>query len=109
MRFLVDAQLPPALALWLNTKGHAAQHVGECGLAQATDAAIWAYAANTGAAIVANDEDFAQMQALGRVGPPIVWVRLANSRRQYLIDRMAEALPGVEFALGRGEMLVEIV
>ncbi len=49
------------------------------------------------------------MQALGRVGPPIVWVRLANSRRQYLIDRMAEALPGVELALGNGEMLVEIV
>jgi hypothetical protein len=27
MRFLVDAQLPPALATWLNGQGHLATHV----------------------------------------------------------------------------------
>jgi antitoxin VapB len=26
MKFLVDAQLPPALARWLTAKGHAAEH-----------------------------------------------------------------------------------
>ncbi len=29
MRFLVDAQLPPALARWLAANGHAAEHVAD--------------------------------------------------------------------------------
>jgi predicted nuclease of predicted toxin-antitoxin system len=33
MRFLVDAQLPPALARWLAEKGHDARHVADVGLA----------------------------------------------------------------------------
>jgi predicted nuclease of predicted toxin-antitoxin system len=32
MRFLVDAQLPPALARWLAAQGHEAAHVGDLGL-----------------------------------------------------------------------------
>jgi transcriptional regulator with XRE-family HTH domain len=44
MRFLVDAQLPPALARWLAAQGHEAEHVSDCGLAQAADPAVWDYA-----------------------------------------------------------------
>lgn len=32
MRFLVDAQLPPALARWLAAQGHEAEHVGDIGM-----------------------------------------------------------------------------
>lgn len=32
MRFLVDAQLPPALARWLCANGHEAVHVGDLGM-----------------------------------------------------------------------------
>jgi predicted nuclease of predicted toxin-antitoxin system len=32
MRFLIDAQLPPALVPWLAAKGHQARHVIDCGL-----------------------------------------------------------------------------
>lgn len=41
MRFLVDAQLPPALARWLASQGHQADHVGDLGLAAAMDRVIW--------------------------------------------------------------------
>jgi hypothetical protein len=41
MRFLVDAQLPPALARWLATKGHEAEHVADRRMEAATDSAIW--------------------------------------------------------------------
>lgn len=41
MRFLVDAQLPPALAHWLSARGHEAVHVGELGMQAATDRVIW--------------------------------------------------------------------
>ena len=40
MRFLVDAQLPPALALWLAAMGHEADHVADKGMQAASDAAI---------------------------------------------------------------------
>jgi hypothetical protein len=64
MRFLVDAQLPPALARWLASRGHEAEHVGDCGLLSAADAAIWDHALRTGSVLVTKDEDFAQRKSL---------------------------------------------
>lgn len=58
MRFLVDAQLPVALARRLSDSGHPSKHVADCGLLNASDSRIWAFAADSGAAIVTKDEDF---------------------------------------------------
>ena len=69
MRFLVDAQLPPALARWLAAQGHEAEHVVDCELAQASDPAIWDYAISVGAIIVTKDEDFAQRSWLNLKAP----------------------------------------
>jgi predicted nuclease of predicted toxin-antitoxin system len=44
MRFLVDAQLPPALARILSAKGFEAEHVYDVQLGTAQDSAIWDYA-----------------------------------------------------------------
>jgi len=41
MRFVVDAQLPPALARWLAGCGHRAEHVDDVGLASASDSDVW--------------------------------------------------------------------
>jgi predicted nuclease of predicted toxin-antitoxin system len=49
MKFLVDAQLPPALAHWLRERGHAAEHVEDVGLSSAEDVDIWNRASQTGA------------------------------------------------------------
>ncbi|MGM0984784.1 MAG: DUF5615 family PIN-like protein [Pseudomonadota bacterium] len=46
MRFLVDAQLPPALARWLTEQGHHAEHVADLKMEAASDAAIWRWALN---------------------------------------------------------------
>lgn len=59
MRFLVDAQLPPALARWLADQGQPARHVYDLGLATADDREIWDVALATGAVVVTKDEDFA--------------------------------------------------
>ena len=80
MRFLVDAQLPPALARWLAAKGHEAEHIGDKRMETASDAAIWNYALSSSAAIVTKDEDFAQRKVLTANGPVVVWVRLPNTR-----------------------------
>jgi predicted nuclease of predicted toxin-antitoxin system len=55
LRFLVDAQLPPALARRIQALGHSAEHVFDYGLATASDEAIRGYAAKTNAVIVTKD------------------------------------------------------
>ena len=108
MRFLVDAQLPPALARWLASKGHEADHVGDTGMQAASDIAIWDYALASGAAIVTKDEDFAQRKVLKPAGPAVVWIRLPNTRRRDLLAWFETILPDVLAALERGETLVEV-
>ena len=108
MRFLVDAQLPPALARRLTDLGHAAEHVGDVGLLSASDSAIRDYAAGSGAAIVTKDEDFA-IHRLLTAGPAVVWLRLGNTRRAALLARIEGELPAIVSALQRGETLIEVV
>jgi len=108
MRFLVDAQLPPAVARWLAANGHEAAHVGDLGMQAASDAAIWDHARATSSAIVTKDEDFAQRKVLTDDGPVVVWIRLPNTRRRDLLAWFETVLPDVLAALARGETLVEV-
>jgi predicted nuclease of predicted toxin-antitoxin system len=108
MRFLVDAQLPPAVARWLAAQGHEAAHVGDLGMQAASDAAIWDHALTSSSAIVTKDEDFAQRKVLADHGPVVVWVRLPNTRRRDLLAWFATVLPDVLAALARGETLIEV-
>lgn len=109
MRFLIDAQLPPALARWLVAAGHDAEHVADVGLASAQDGAIWRYALKIGAVIVSKDEDFAQRKILEEKGPAVVWIRLSNTRRRELLLWFEAMLPAIVEALERGETLIELI
>lgn len=108
MRFLVDAQLPPALARWLVAKGHEASHVLDHDMLEAGDAAIWAQAERLGAVIVSKDEDFVHLRTLRPQGPALVWVRVGNTTRRELLAWFAELLPDIERALVAGERLIEV-
>lgn len=109
MRFLVDAQLPPALARWLCEMGHDATHVIDFGLQSATDRQIWNHTLSVDAVIVTKDEDFPQRRAMVERSPRIVWIRLPNARRRDLLAWFDKALPGILSALEAGETLVEVV
>ncbi len=109
MRFLVDAQLPPALARWLVDHGREASHVADLGMQAASDAAIWDYALRQGVVIVTKDEDFAQRKVLAQVGPTVIWIRLPNTRRRDLLVWFETALPEILLAIERGETLIEII
>lgn len=58
MKFIVDENLPPHLAAWLNTIGHDAVHVLDRGLIGATDATVAQIAAAEARIIVTKDSDF---------------------------------------------------
>jgi predicted nuclease of predicted toxin-antitoxin system len=107
VRFLVDAQLPPALARRLEAWGHVAEHVADVGMAAAPDQQIRDYAARVGAAIVTKDEDFAVWRLL-HDGPAVVWLRLGNTRRVALLARVEVELPAIVGALEKGDQLIEI-
>jgi predicted nuclease of predicted toxin-antitoxin system len=70
-RFLIDAQLPPALARRLTALGHVAEHVDDAGLASASDRRIWDYALNHSAVIVTRDEDFPLRKGLEAQAPSL--------------------------------------
>lgn len=108
MRFLVDAQLPPALARWLVAQGHEAEHVADQGLRTADDRTIWRLATRWNAVLVTKDGDFAVMSTLESQGPVVLWVRRGNTRRQELIRWFGAILPAALGALEAGERLVEL-
>jgi predicted nuclease of predicted toxin-antitoxin system len=78
VRFLVDAQLPPALALLLDEHGHVAEHVIDIGRADLPDREPWRYALEHQAVIVTKDEDFANTLVTGVDAPAVVWIRSAT-------------------------------
>ncbi|MBF0284406.1 MAG: DUF5615 family PIN-like protein [Magnetococcales bacterium] len=110
MRYLIDAQLPPALARWLSAMEHQeAEHVFDVGLADAEDAVIWSHALRTGTVIVTKDDDFVKRSHLTHDGPPNVWIRGGNTSRQSLLIWFGNMLPAMEKALAAGEKVVEII
>lgn len=109
MRFLVDAQLPPALAESLRRAGHEADHVADLGMATALDDQIWEKAIASLAVLVTKDSDFAVLRAASGEGPTILWVRIGNASNRVLIARLLAALPALEGEIQRGERIIEFV
>ncbi len=107
-RFLVDEQLPPALAFWLVERGFQAHHVSDLGLGGEPDSRIWAFAVETSAVIITKDEDFPRRRAVSSDGPVIIWIRLGNTRRAILLEWFEAVFPRLLEALELGETLIEV-
>jgi predicted nuclease of predicted toxin-antitoxin system len=108
VRFLVDAQLPPAVAHMLREDGHIAEHVTDIGPSDATDRALWRYALDIEAVIVTKDEDFANMLAMGGDTPAVVWVRVGNTRRTPLLEGFEPLIDQIVSKVRDGERLIEL-
>ena len=79
VEFLVDAQLPPALARAITAAGYTAQHVADVGLLHEADTPIWNFACEHGCALVTKDEDFVAIRQRSKRGATVVWLRIRNS------------------------------
>lgn len=106
MRFLVDAQLPPALAEWLKGKGFEAEHVFDRLGPDRADGFIAEMARAANAIVVSKDADFLSLQVDGR--PQVVWVALGNSTNRTLLARFEAEWPRISEALSRGDAVVEL-
>lgn len=109
MRFLIDAQLPPALVKLLEDAGHQAEHVADVGMEDAGDTDIWNYALQNGAVIVTKDEDFPYRHSQAPANSPaILWLRIGNCTRKALLEWFEPLLPGIETLLREGTLLIEV-
>ena len=108
MTFLVDGQLPPALADWLIKQGHSAEHVYDINLRDADDIVIWNYALSGGAIIVTKDEDFAERTARTTSGPVIVWLRIGNATNRVLLQWLTPRWAEITAHLEAGDRLIEV-
>lgn len=108
MDFLVDAQLPPGLALWLASQGHSAKHVTELGLDNAEDGIIWTQALSSNTIIITKDEDFAERTSRTASGPVIVWLRIGNSTNKALLHWLEPRWSAIIQLLNDGNRLIEV-
>ncbi len=108
MRFIVDAQLPPALARLLASHGHHAEHVADIGLKDAEDSPIWDHALKHGAVIVTKDEDFPHRLSQSAVAQTVVWLRIGNTSRQALLQWFEPLLPQIVRHIQQGDRLIEV-
>lgn len=108
MRFVVDAQLPPALARMLAAHGHDSEHVADIGLRDVEDSAIWRYALQHQAVLVTKDEDFAHRCQQSGTAPVVLWLRIGNTSRRALLEQIEPLLPQIEAMIRQGERLIEV-
>jgi predicted nuclease of predicted toxin-antitoxin system len=108
MRFLVDAQLPPALARLLEAHGHEAKHVEDEGLRGADDRGIWDHAMRHQFVIVTKDEDFAHRLSQAKTAPVIVWLRVGNTTSRALLQGFEPLIGQITDLIGKGERLIEV-
>lgn len=104
MRFLVDAQLPPALARWIEVQGHDAEHVAVALMPSERDEAIAAYAIAKGAVIVTKDSDFLNLAP----PPPLLIVSTGNVPNHALLSIFQDRFATVVAQLSGGQSVVEI-
>ena len=106
MKFLIDAQLPPALCGWLRERGHEAVHVSEIGMIAASDTEIAARAEADDAVLVSKDEDFVTLRLPDRFA--FLWLRCGNASNRALVAWLEPRWGQIGKLVSAGERFVEV-
>lgn len=109
MKFIVDAQLPPALARYLSSKGIDAIHVLDVDMMESPDSKIWDLALQDSLVIITKDEDFQMRASLNEVKPKIIWVRVGNCSKKSLINFFEKKWGEIIEELNKGSQLIELI
>jgi predicted nuclease of predicted toxin-antitoxin system len=106
MKFLLDQGLPRSTVSYLSARGIAASHVGELGMAAATDDAILGFALGTDAVVVTLDADFHSILAKsGAVSPSVIRIRIQGLKGAQTADVIAAAIARVGHELQAGAVV----
>jgi predicted nuclease of predicted toxin-antitoxin system len=108
VKFLVDHQLTPALARFLESQGHVAARVRERALETSDDATIWKHASADHMVVVSKDEDFFFFATAPNPTAKLLWVRIGNCRTPVLLERLRLRLPQIVANFEAGANIVEL-
>jgi predicted nuclease of predicted toxin-antitoxin system len=106
--FLVDNQLPIALARFLASRGVECQHVIDLDLGGASDAAIWRYANRNDGVVISKDEDFLYMANIPSAKARLIWVRFGNCRTKTLLAGVERLWSRIEAGRKAGDRVIEV-
>lgn len=108
MNFLIDAQLPRRLAVWLAAQGHDALHTLDLPSGNAaTDRALAALAKAQNRVMVTKDADFVQMYFVEGSPQRLLLVSTGNISNELLLAVLQRHLPRIEQAF-KGHRFVEL-
>jgi predicted nuclease of predicted toxin-antitoxin system len=106
MRLLLDQGLPRSTVLHLRNVGIEAVHVGERGLATASDAKILDIGRHEDWVVVTLDADFHALLVLSRAaGPSVIRIRIEGLRADGLANLLVKALEACKDDLTKGAMV----
>src|SRR5579863_7481748 len=93
MRLLLDQGLPRSTVEFLHKAGFEAAHVGDLGLASASDAKILDFARGQGHVVVTLDADFHALLAFsGAMEPSVIRIRMEGLRAEELARLLEDVL-----------------
>jgi predicted nuclease of predicted toxin-antitoxin system len=108
VKFLIDNQLPSALCSFIRVSGHEAAHVLDFEMNEEQDSIIWQWATSKAMVVVSKDEDFVHLaNRLGDTGR-LLWVRVPNCRKPFLLQRFSLRFDEIIAEFGRGAQVVEL-
>lgn len=108
MKFLVDQNLSPLIAVGLSNAGHDAVHTRDLGLESASDTALVERALTDGRVIISADTDFGTLLAASRADrPSVVLIRRTSDRSaNRLLSLLLANLVDTEDAISEGAIVV---
>lgn len=105
----LDAQLPPALAPWLESQlGTRVQAIRELGLRDASDEQIFGLARASSAVIITKDVDFLLMMERQGSPPRVIWLRCGNTTNKALRELFTRHASELQSWFQGEEPLLEI-
>jgi predicted nuclease of predicted toxin-antitoxin system len=108
VKFLVDNQLPAALAKWLRERGYDAVHVLERDQGQTNDRQLWQEAIAENRIVISKDEDFFILATRPNDAGQLLWLRVGNCRTQALLTALHQSWSAIEQAFQSGQRIVEL-
>ena len=109
MTIWIDAQLSPALALWIvRTFGVSAVALRDIGLRDATDREIFLAAKQQSTSVMTKDADFVKLLDTLAPPPQVIWITCGNTSNAHLTQLLRTALPRALELILAGEIMVEV-
>lgn len=107
MKFLLNMNLPRELGRLLTRYGHTYHHVGDIGMARASDLEIIEHARVNREIVLTHDLDYGNLLAFsGESSPSVIIFRVRNTHPTNLFNRIINAWDEIETALDEGAVVI---